>query len=71
MPADNIKGWRSDVVVLLKELDSPIYRWPGGNFVSGYNWRDGIGERTKDRPAKIPHGKASSTTTWAYTNLWN
>ena len=57
MPADNIKGWRTDVVALLKELDAPIYRWPGGNFVSGYNWRDGIGERDKRPPRKNPAWK--------------
>jgi DUF1680 family protein/alpha-L-arabinofuranosidase len=57
MPADNIKGWRSDVVILLKELNSPVYRWPGGNFVSGYNWRDGIGPRDKRPPRKNPAWK--------------
>ncbi len=57
MPADNIKGWRRDVVALLKELDSPVYRWPGGNFVSGYNWRDGIGKRDKRPPRKNPAWK--------------
>jgi DUF1680 family protein/alpha-L-arabinofuranosidase len=57
MPADNIKGWRRDVVELLKELDSPIYRWPGGNFVSGYNWRDGIGPQDKRPPRKNPAWK--------------
>jgi len=57
MPADNIKGWRSDVVALLKELNSPIYRWPGGNFVSGYNWRDGIGDSDKRPPRKNPAWK--------------
>ena len=57
MPADNIKGWRRDVVELLKELNSPVYRWPGGNFVSGYNWRDGIGERDKRPPRKNPAWK--------------
>ena len=50
MPSDNIKGMRADTLKLLKELDSPIYRWPGGNFVSGYEWRDGIGERDKRPP---------------------
>ena len=50
MPADNIEGMRADTLKLLKELDSPIYRWPGGNFVSGYDWRDGIGERDKRPP---------------------
>jgi alpha-N-arabinofuranosidase len=57
MPADNIKGWRKDVVALMKELESPVYRWPGGNFVSGYNWRDGIGERDKRPPRKNPAWK--------------
>ncbi|HUW20226.1 MAG TPA: alpha-L-arabinofuranosidase C-terminal domain-containing protein [Sedimentisphaerales bacterium] len=54
MPADNIKGMRADTLKLLKELNSPIYRWPGGNFVSGYDWRDGIGERDKRPPRKNP-----------------
>ncbi len=57
MPADNINGWRRDVIALLKQLDSPIYRWPGGNFVSGYNWRDGIGDRDKRPPRKNPAWK--------------
>ena len=35
MPADNIDGMRADTIKLLKELDAPIYRWPGGNFVPG------------------------------------
>ncbi|MCK4292875.1 MAG: alpha-N-arabinofuranosidase [Planctomycetes bacterium] len=50
MPADNIEGMRADTFALLKELNSPIYRWPGGNFVSGYDWRDGVGERDKRPP---------------------
>jgi alpha-N-arabinofuranosidase len=54
MPSDNIEGFRSDVVALLRELNSPVYRWPGGNFVSGYNWRDGIGDRDKRPPRKNP-----------------
>jgi alpha-N-arabinofuranosidase len=54
MPADNVEGFRKDTLALLRELDSPIYRWPGGNFVSGYNWRDGVGERDKRPPRKNP-----------------
>jgi alpha-L-arabinofuranosidase len=54
MPADNIDGWRADIVALLKQLDATIYRWPGGNFVSGYNWRNGIGDRDKRAPEKNP-----------------
>lgn len=54
MPGDNIEGFRSDVLALLKELNAPVYRWPGGNFVSGYNWRDGIGDRDRRPPRKNP-----------------
>ncbi len=50
MPADNVEGMRADTLKLLKELNSPIYRWPGGNFVSGYDWRDGVGERDRRPP---------------------
>ena len=54
MPADNVEGFRPDVLVLLRELNAPVYRWPGGNFVSGYNWRDGIGDRDRRPPRKNP-----------------
>jgi len=54
MPSDNIHGMRRDTISLLKELDSPIYRWPGGNFVSGYNWKDAIGDPDKRPPRKNP-----------------
>lgn len=58
MPADNLDGWRADTVALLKQLNAPIYRWPGGNFVSGYNWMDGIGpDRDKRPPRKNPAWK--------------
>ncbi len=57
MPADNIWGWRADTVALLKELNSPVYRWPGGNFVSGYDWKDGIGDPDKRPPRKNPAWK--------------
>jgi len=54
MPGDNIDGMRADTIALLKELDAPIYRWPGGNFVSGYDWRDGIGDRDRRPPRTNP-----------------
>jgi len=54
MPADNVNGMRADTIELLKELNAPIYRWPGGNFVSGYDWRDGVGPRDKRPPRKNP-----------------
>lgn len=57
MPDDNILGWRADVVELLKELNAPVYRWPGGNFVSGYDWKDGIGDPDRRPPRKNPAWK--------------
>ena len=45
------RGFRKDVLSLIKEIDVPIVRYPGGNFVSGYNWEDGIGPKDK-RPIK-------------------
>ena len=35
---------RLDVIAALKELDPPIMRWPGGNFVSSHEWRNAIGD---------------------------
>lgn len=57
MPANNVHGMRADTLKLLKELDAPIYRWPGGNFVSGYDWKDGIGDRDRRPPRKNPAWK--------------
>ncbi|MCC5024736.1 MAG: alpha-N-arabinofuranosidase [Candidatus Synoicihabitans palmerolidicus] len=54
MPGDNLNGMRADTVALLKELNGTIYRWPGGNFASGYNWRDGIGDRDRRPSRKNP-----------------
>ncbi|MBN1846315.1 MAG: hypothetical protein JW810_11570 [Sedimentisphaerales bacterium] len=54
MPADNVDGLRADTLALLKELNAPVYRWPGGNFVSGYDWRDGIGDRDRRPPRRNP-----------------
>ena len=54
MPANHVEGLRPDTLELLRELDSPIYRWPGGNFVSGYDWRDGAGPRDRRPPRKNP-----------------
>lgn len=45
-------GFREDVLELVKELDIPVVRYPGGNFVSSYNWEDSVGP-VKDRPAVL------------------
>jgi len=44
------EGFRTDVIELVKELDVPVVRYPGGNFVSGYCWKDGVGP---DRPVRL------------------
>ncbi len=42
-------GFREDVLNVVRELGVPIVRYPGGNFVSGYNWLDGVGPK-QNRP---------------------
>jgi alpha-L-arabinofuranosidase len=54
MPADNIDGFRPEVIKVLKELNAPVYRWPGGNFVSGYDWKEGLGDPDRRPPRKNP-----------------
>jgi alpha-N-arabinofuranosidase len=51
-PTADAEGFRGDVLELTKELGVTIMRWPGGNFVSGYNWRDGVGPKAQ-RPARL------------------
>ncbi len=52
MPADNISGFKAATVKHLKALGIGIARWPGGNFVSAYDWRDGVGDRDKRPPRR-------------------
>lgn len=54
-------GFRKDVIELVKKLDVPIVRYPGGNFVSGYNWEDGTGSKN-ERPARIDLAWGSTET---------
>ncbi|MBQ8597148.1 MAG: alpha-N-arabinofuranosidase [Lachnospiraceae bacterium] len=51
-PTADDMGFRGDVMDMIKELKVPIVRYPGGNFVSGYNWEDGTGDKSK-RPRKL------------------
>ena len=46
-PFADEQGMRKDVLELVKELQVPIVRYPGGNFVSGYHWEDGV--RSEER----------------------
>ncbi len=51
-PFADEQGFRKDTLALVKELNVPIVRYPGGNFVSGYKWEDGVGPK-EDRPKRI------------------
>jgi alpha-L-arabinofuranosidase len=53
-PLADSDGYRKDVMDAIKGLGVTMLRWPGGNFVSGYNWKDGIGPK-RDRPVR-PEG---------------
>ena len=46
------EGFRTDVMDLVRELGVSTIRYPGGNFVSGYRWEDGVGPR-EDRPRRL------------------
>ena len=45
-------GYRQDVIELVKELGITIVRYPGGNFLSGYDWKDGVGPK-ENRPQRL------------------
>lgn len=51
-PEADENGFRQDVLKLVKELGATVIRYPGGNFVSGYNWEDGIGPK-ENRPRRL------------------
>jgi alpha-N-arabinofuranosidase len=57
MPADNLHGFRAETIGQLRQLNSGFWRLPGGNFLSDYDWRVGIGDPDKRPP------------TWDYA--WN
>jgi len=52
MPADNVQGFHAGMIRLFKEEGFKMMKWPGGNFVSAYDWRDGLGDRDK-RPPRL------------------
>ena len=52
MPTDNVSGFKAGMIRSLKEQGIEIARWPGGNFVSAYDWRDGIGDADKRPPRR-------------------
>lgn len=46
------RGFRRDVLALIRDLKIPAVRYPGGNFVSAYNWEDGVGPKDQ-RPVRL------------------
>ena len=61
------KGFRTDVAREVKDLGVPIVRYPGGNFVSGYNWLDGVGPKAQ-RPVVLDRAWNSLETNQFGTN---
>src|SRR5215472_14873152 len=61
-------GFRRDVLALVRELAPTIVRYPGGNFVSGYNWEDGVGRYQSARGGSISRGCRPRRTSSAQTN---
>lgn len=51
-PSADQNGFRRDVMDLVRKLDVPVVRYPGGNFVSGFNWEDSVGPRDR-RPRRL------------------
>lgn len=66
-PLADANGFRKDVMEEIRNLGVPIMRYPGGNFVSGYNWLDGVGPREK-RPRVLERAWNSIETNQFGTN---
>ena len=60
-------GFRGDVLDMVRELGVPFIRYPGGNFVSGYDWRDGVGPLA-ERPRRLDLAWTSTETNAVGTN---
>ncbi len=50
-PTADADGFRGDVAALVRELGVTTVRYPGGNFVSGHRWEDGVGPKDR-RPVR-------------------
>ncbi|ACT01665.1 alpha-N-arabinofuranosidase [Paenibacillus sp. JDR-2] len=66
-PLADERGFRRDVIELVQGLQVPFIRYPGGNFVSGYNWEDGVGP-VSERPRKLDLAWRSTETNEIGTN---
>ena len=66
-PTADGHGFRGDVLDLTRELGPTIVRYPGGNFLSGYNWEDGVGPKD-ERPVRLDLAWGSTETNQFGTN---
>jgi alpha-L-arabinofuranosidase len=66
-PTADKSGFRHDVLDLVRELGPTIVRYPGGNFLSGYNWEDGVGP-VNERPTRLDLAWLSTETNRFGTN---
>ena len=66
-PTADARGFRGDVLALVRELAPTIMRYPGGNFLSGYDWEDGVGP-VKNRPTRLDLAWLSTETNEFGTN---
>lgn len=66
-PEADEQGFRRDVLDLVKNLNVPLVRYPGGNFVSGYRWEDGVGPR-ENRPRRAELAWRTIEPNWIGTN---
>jgi alpha-N-arabinofuranosidase len=66
-PLADAQGYRTDVIAAVRELGVPIMRYPGGNFVSGYHWLDGVGPKDQ-RPTVLERAWNSLETNQFGTN---
>ena len=68
-PLADENGFRKDYIEAMRELKITNIRWPGGNFVMGYNWKDGIGPKDQ-RPVKINLAWGGLETNQVGTDEW-
>jgi alpha-N-arabinofuranosidase len=68
-PLADEHGFRKDMIDAARELQLTQKRWPGGNFVAGYDWRDGLGPKDK-RPKRMELAWGDVETNQVGTDEW-
>jgi len=68
-PLADANGFKKDYIDAMRELKITNMRWPGGNYVMGYNWQDGIGPKDQ-RPARINLAWGSVDNNHVGTDEW-